>query len=97
MKYKELQYKEETHTDLSTIEKILKEHEFYWIIDAEFDDAIIEIKHNTIIWHSGIWYHGIWEYGIWLDGTFSGKWINGIFEKGQFKGDWDSGIDNSKK
>lgn len=96
MKYKELQINGEEYTDQRSIESFLKEHKFYWIIDAEFENAVLEIKNNTIIWHEGDWFNGIWEYGIWISGTFHGKWMNGIFENGEFKGEWISGINNTK-
>jgi hypothetical protein len=70
----------------------LKSRKFYWLIEAEIEDAVIEIKNNTLVWHSGIFYSGIWEYGIWLSGEFkSGTWVNGIFESGIFNGEFKSG------
>ena len=97
MKYKELEFNGETYIKKSEIEKILKNNNFYWLIDGEFEDAIIEIKNNTILWKEGTWYNGTWEYGIWLNGKFHGTWKNGIFEDGIFKGDWESGINNATK
>lgn len=76
------------------INKTLINNGFYWLIDAEFEEAEIEIKNNTIIWKSGIWLSGTWFYGIWQNGEFRwGKWLNGIFEGGNFiNGTWESGI-----
>jgi len=74
------------------INSVLKEFEFYWLIDSEFEEANIEIKNNTLIWHSGNYYTGDWQYGIFKDGSFYGNFINGIFENGVFKGKWYSGI-----
>jgi hypothetical protein len=96
MKYKELNFNGETYTDQSSIETILKENNFYWLIDGEFENATIELKNNTILWDDGTWLNGNWKYGIWLGGTFHGVWENGIFEDGVFKGEWESGIDNTK-
>ena len=83
-------------TEQSTIIRTLKDYKFNWIVDAEFENAKLEIKHNTIIWLGGDWYNGDWVYGIWTKGTFNGKWLNGIWEEGIFKGKWESGINNSE-
>ena len=73
----------------------LRNGEFNWLIDSEFESAEIEIKNNTILWHNGTWYDGEWYYGIWLNGEFNGKWSNGVWEGGNFNGTWGSGINNS--
>jgi hypothetical protein len=93
MKYKELKVGDKTYDTQNKIEEVLKKHGFFWVIDAEFEEADIEIKNETLIWNSGTWLHGTWEYGIWMDGIFHGQWLNGIFENGQFQGEWESGID----
>lgn len=93
MKYKELKVGDKTYNKQRDIENVLKDYKFFWLLDAEFEEAKIEIKNETIIWNSGTWLHGSWEYGIWKDGVFHGKWENGILENGQFKGEWESGID----
>lgn len=93
----ELVYKRKKYTDYKTIIKILKDEKFYWLIDSEVSDAIIEIDNDTILWHSGNFMVGIWKYGIFKNGGFYGIWENGIFENGYFKGEWVSGIDLSKK
>lgn len=92
----ELIHQGKTYTTPSQIFSILRENEFYWLIDSEIDNSIIEIKKNTIIWHNGIFLSGDWEYGIFKDGEFHGNWHNGIFENGIFKGKWISGINLSK-
>ena len=92
MKIKELRVKDKVYSNNNKIEKELFSGGFNWLIDAEIEEAIIEIKNNTIVWHDGIWYMGVWEYGIWKNGEFrSGKWRNGIFESGIFKGNFESG------
>ena len=93
MKYKELKVGEKSYNKQNEIENILNTNKFFWVLDAEFEDAEIEIKNDTLIWNSGTWFHGTWEYGIWMDGVFHGKWDNGIFENGKFEGEWVSGID----
>jgi hypothetical protein len=77
------------------IDNILKSQKFYWLIDSEIENAIIEIKNGTIIWHDGDFYSGKWIYGIFKKGNFYGIWINGIFENGNFKGKWNSGINQN--
>ncbi len=93
----ELKYKGKTYTSDSQIFSILKENEFYWLIDSEVSDSKIEISNNTIIWHDGKFLSGYWEYGIFKNGEFHGNWQNGIFENGLFKGEWVSGINLIKK
>lgn len=97
MKYKSLTIDEKVYSNQNDIEKRLKDHKFYWIIDAELEDAEIEIKNNTLVWNNGKWFHGNWEFGIFMDGEFHGTWDNGIFEDGTFEGKWISGIDYTEK
>lgn len=92
----ELIYEGKTYTTSNQIFSILRENNFYWLIDSEIDNSIIEIKKNTIIWHNGNFLSGDWKYGIFKDGEFHGNWHNGIFENGIFKGKWISGINLSK-
>jgi len=73
------------------IDSILKSKNLSWVIDSEIENAVIELKNNTIIWHSG-YFFGNWIYGIFKDGEFHGNWINGIFEGGKFMGNWKSGM-----
>jgi len=96
MNFLKLEYKGKSFTNKNQILKILKENEFYWLIDSEVSDAIIEIKNNTLIWHDGIFMSGNWYYGIFKNGSFYGNWKNGIFESGYFNGNWNSGIDLTK-
>lgn len=92
MRYKELLIGKDSIRNQSQIENILKSKKFYWLIDSEIEDSILEIKNDTLIWHEGIFYAGKWKYGIFKNGKFFGNWENGIFEKGDFKGEWKSGI-----
>lgn len=79
-------------TNKEDILKCLKLLKFYWLIDSEVEEASIEIKNNTLIWHEGIFQYGKWEFGIFKNGTFYGIWENGIWESGTFKGTWISGV-----
>jgi len=81
-----------TFVDEKEINQILQSKKFYWLIDSEIDNAIIEIKKETIIWHSGDFYSGKWRYGIFKGGSFYGTWESGIFENGIFDGKWIDGI-----
>jgi hypothetical protein len=92
MRFKELKYSGKTYTTESQINQILKKEELFWLIDSEFEEAIIEIKKNTLIWHDGTYYSGNWHYGIFNYGTFYGIWENGIWIDGNFNGKWISGV-----
>lgn len=97
MKYKSLTVDDKVYKNQKDIEKLLQNQDFYWVIDAEFENAEIEIDHNTLIWNNGTWLHGKWKFGIFKNGEFHGKWENGIFEGGSFNGKWISGIDYTEK
>jgi superfamily I DNA and/or RNA helicase len=92
MRYIELIIDGESIKSESRINHILKSKKFYWLIDSEIENSIIEIKNNTLIWHDGEFFTGEWIYGIFKKGNFYGKWLNGIFENGNFKGVWKSGV-----
>ena len=93
---KELTYDDTTHTNQNKIISLLNEHNLTWLIDSEVNNAIIEIKNDTLIWYDGEFLFGDWYYGIFKKGTFYGNWKNGIFEGGVFKGSWESGINMIK-
>jgi len=86
MKFYQLKYKEKIYKSEIDINKILKDLKFYWLIDSEMENADIEIKNNTLIWHNGDLRTGNWHYGIFENGTFYGNWINGIWEGGLYAG-----------
>lgn len=92
MRYEELVVDGKILKSQSKINQILSSHGFNWIIDSEIENSKLEIKNDTIIWHSGVFYSGIWEYGIFKSGKFYGTFENGIFEGGDFNGKWISGI-----
>lgn len=97
MDFLELKYEGKTYTNYNQIINILKREGFFWLIDSEVNDAIIELKNDTLIWHGGIYMSGDWIYGIFKNGGFYGNWENGIFENGYFDGNWKSGINLTKK
>lgn len=92
MRYSELKFRGKTYTSQSEINGILTSEKLYWLIDSEIENAQLEIKNNTIIWHNGSFYTGDWHYGIFKAGNFYGNWQNGIWESGHFGGKWHSGI-----
>lgn len=92
MRYLELRHNGKTFTNEREINQILQSKKFYWLIDAELENAIIELKNDTIIWHTGDFYSGTWHYGIFKSGSFYGTWEGGIFENGNFDGKWEDGI-----
>jgi len=60
---------------------------FPWLFKAKFEDAVISMKNDKLIWKSGLWKSGDWEGGIWEDGVWlKGNWNNGTFKGGIFKG-----------
>jgi hypothetical protein len=93
MGFLKLKHNDKVYINDNDILRILKQEEFYWLIDSEVDGADVEIKKSTLIWNSGTYLSGDWHYGIFKDGNFFGNWLNGIFEGGNFNGNWYSGID----
>lgn len=91
MRFLELQYNGNIITNNSIINKILEEEKLQWLIDSEIENAKIEIKNNTLIWHDGYFY-GDWHYGIFKGGEFHGNFENGILEGGKFSGNFVSGV-----
>lgn len=79
-------------TNPQQINEVLLEKKFYWLIDSEMSDAVIEIQRGTLIWQSGNYMTGNWYYGIFKNGGFYGVFENGIFEGGHFGGSWKSGL-----
>lgn len=91
MRFLELQYNGEIITQNNKILKILEKEQLQWLIDSEVEQAKIEIKNKTLIWHGG-YFFGDWHYGIFKGGEFHGNFENGILEGGDFKGNFVSGI-----
>jgi len=98
MRYVELKHKGQTITEKWRIEEILLENKFNWVLDAEIENARIEIfeKGETkyFVWNSGTWYNGDWYFGVWRDGEWKyGTWRNGVWRNGKWKnGTFKSGI-----
>ena len=71
-------------------------YRFPWLMDAEFEDAIVEVRNNVLTWKNGIWRCGIWIDGVWLDGVwFYGEWLKGIWGNGIWcNGVWYDGLWN---
>lgn len=91
MRFLELQYNGEIIIQNNKILKILETEQLQWLIDSEVEQAKIEIKNKTLIWHDG-YFFGDWHYGIFKGGEFHGNFENGILEGGDFKGNFVSGI-----
>lgn len=83
----ELVYNQKTLTSEQDILNLLRNLKLYWLIDSVCENARIEIKKDTVIWHSGLYLTGDWHYGIFIDGDFKGNWISGIWEGGYFNYD----------
>jgi hypothetical protein len=91
MRFKELKYNDDIIYSNYKINQILEKEKLQWLIDSELEDAKIEIKNKTLIWHNG-YFFGDWHYGIFKDGEFHGNFENGILEGGIFLGNFVSGI-----
>lgn len=92
MRYRELKMGDKTHINQREISNILKERGFLWLVDSNIEDAILEIKNETLLWNGGVYLEGDWKFGIFKGGRFYGKWHGGIFEDGVFEGEWLGGI-----
>ena len=91
MRFKELIFEGKSTNNQRRILQILEDKGFDWLIDSETENAVIEIKKDTLIWHDG-YFLGNWHYGIFKSGEFHGNFENGIFESGKFKGEFISGL-----
>jgi hypothetical protein len=91
MRFKQLILGDKQIIKESEILEFLKRNDLSWVIDQELEQAVIEIKNKTLIWHDG-YFSGNWYYGIFKDGEFHGKFINGIFEGGKMRGKFLSGV-----
>lgn len=92
MKYAELTVGGKTYSNQKEISKLLISQGFAWLVDSTIENAVLEIRNNTLIWHGGDFYEGDWRHGIFKDGRFCGDWNGGIFEAGAFEGKWLGGI-----
>lgn len=89
MRYRELKYDGKTYNESYKIDEILLKNEFDWILDAEIEDARLEITKGIIVFNAGKWYSGTWEFGAFRNGTwYWGTWNNGVF----FNGIWRNGL-----
>lgn len=88
-RYKELKFEGEVYTETYKINEILIDQELGWLLDAEIENARLEILKETLVWNAGIWYNGFWKYGVWRDGEWKfGQWENGVW----YNGTWRNGI-----
>jgi len=94
MKYSGLKVDGKTYTDQKKISERLRAAGFGWLIDCEIENAELEIRNETLIWHSGDFLYGTWKWGIFKSGSFHGKWQGGIFEDGTIVDGtvWNGGI-----
>jgi len=75
------------------VEQYLINSDFYWLLNCELDNVILEIKDNLLYWKKGTFYYGTWIWGIFEDGEFlSGNWNGGIFLNGTFKANFNNGV-----
>ena len=94
-RYIELKFGNNKFTEPYLINDILIKNKFNWLIDAEIENARIELFKDsggnvTLIWNAGTWISGTWEYGVfrggeWRFGTWNnGVWYNGVWKNGTF-------------
>lgn len=83
-RYLELRVGKKTYTNQREISNLLISKGFSWLANSTIEDAVLEIRRETLIWHSGLFLEGDWHYGIFKDGRFCGNWIAGVFEAGVF-------------
>lgn len=87
MRYNELKYDGQSISEQWKIDEILLEHKFSWLVNAEIQNARLEIINNTLVWNAGIWYNGSWKFGVFRDGEWKyGTWENGVWYNGKWKG-----------
>jgi hypothetical protein len=91
MRFLEFKYEGDIVTKISKINNILESENMNWLLESEIENAKIEIKNKTLIWHDG-YFFGNWHYGIFKGGEFHGVFRNGILEGGNFQGEFRSGI-----
>lgn len=94
MKYNELKFDGKIYSEQYKIDEILIDQGFKWMVNAEIENARLEILKGTLIWNAGIWYNGNWEFGVFRDGEWKyGTWENGVWYNGKWKdGTFKSGI-----
>lgn len=86
MRYSELKFDGKVYTAQWEIDEILIEQNFKWMVNAEIENARLEILKDTLIWNAGIWYNGTWEFGVFRDGEWKyGTWMGGVWYNGKWK------------
>lgn len=85
-RYKELKYNGKTYTQKYQIDEILLEKKLNWVLDAEMENARLEIMKDTLIFNGGIIFNAIWEYGVIRNGEIRNiVFLNGVIYDGVFK------------
>jgi hypothetical protein len=91
MRYKELKFQGNTYEKEYQINEILIKNNITWLIEAEIENARLEIIKNTLVWNAGTWFNGDWHYGVFRSGNWkagiwqNGVWYNGLWNNGTFK------------
>jgi hypothetical protein len=93
-RFKRLKIGDTVITQQKSADEVLYAMGFHWLRYAEFENAEIEIKKNTVIWVNGTWYWGDWKFGVWLNGTWlGGNWLGGVWKDGTWLGGkWFNGL-----
>ncbi len=86
IRYIELKYNGKVYNQKFEIDEILLENGLNWFLDAEIENARIEIQNKTLIFNAGIIYNCIWEYGVIRDCDARNiTFLNGVIYNGIFK------------
>jgi len=66
---------------------------FPWLTNASFEDAVVDITQDYLVWEDGTWEDGTWEGGYWEGGIWKrGTWKDGIWDDGTWEdGTWEDG------
>jgi hypothetical protein len=93
-RYIELKVDGQVYKEQWKIDELLIKHKFNWMVNAEIQNARLEIDKDTLIWNAGTWINGSWYFGVWRDGDWTyGTWQNGVWYNGNWlNGTFKSGI-----
>ena len=73
-------------------ESTIKE-KFPWLLEADIENAVVDVSMTYLVWKNGIWKGGTWESGTWEGGAWkNGTWKDGLWKRGIWEdGLWEDG------
>ena len=65
-----------------------------WLIEANTENADVEMDDGIVVWRGGDWRGGVWRGGDWRGGDWwGGDWRGGVWRGGVWRGgDWRGGV-----